>query len=120
VASEHTTAGLAWLLYHCETIRNAPKGTRGSTRNRHGFLIAQLVAGGELEQGSAYAALVDASEAQNDPAYREKDLRSNTFAKGLLQPRRCDDFNGAETADFNESENLSFEDYLAALERAGL
>jgi hypothetical protein len=48
-ADEHSTSGLTLLLHFLELIRNAPIGTRGSTRNAYAYAIGGLVGGGELE-----------------------------------------------------------------------
>jgi hypothetical protein len=115
-APEHSIAGLAELLRHCEAIRTAPVGTRGSTRNAHGYFIAQLVGGGELEESDAWRAYVDASLDQDDPHYNEKWMR-NAWIEGKANPARCDDFL-YETPDFERATDLSFEEFVAAAERS--
>jgi hypothetical protein len=118
VAREHSTAGLAMLLLFLDQIRTAPVGTRGSTRNACAYAIGGLVGGGELEENSAWDALVDASREQNDPRFNIKHLRNNSFDKGRSKPWRCNDYGLGDVSRLEASEGISFEEIAAAIERS--
>ena len=59
--SDGTPYGIAALRRECESLANAPEGERNNRLNAAAFSLAQLAAGGELDEGVARAALLDAA-----------------------------------------------------------
>ena len=86
--------GGAALADACATIAAAVEGTRNATLNTEAFSIAQLVAGGELDEDEARAALEDtARQAGLKDDEIAKTLQS-AFDAGAKTPRTrpvCDD-----------------------------
>jgi RecA-family ATPase len=82
-----TPYGLAALVEEVDAISQAPKGTRNDQLNRSAFAIAQLVAGGELDEREAREA-VDAAASM---AGLKKDEARKTIASawrsGAKSPR---------------------------------
>jgi hypothetical protein len=99
VAHAHTPEGLLALLNLCERIRTAPVSWRDKSRTKYAFVAGQLVGGGELEETSAWVAVLQAARAQlkrtakeaNESRRKEKYLEG-TFRLGITRPRRCSDF----------------------------
>jgi hypothetical protein len=90
-AKAHTVFGEAELERLCWRIRNAPHGTRDTTRNASIFFIARYTAGGEMEESDAWREALDA--AHNQQSYGEpvdhkqidyQALRS--WREGMKQP----------------------------------
>lgn len=86
-----TPWGLSGLARECDRIRNAPDGAKHDTLNRAAYSIGGLVAGGDLAEGPAFAALSDALEALRprceDFRAAEKTL-AGAFRQGMAAPRQ--------------------------------
>lgn len=89
-----STYALKALRAECEAIRSASFGTQETTLNAAGLKIGQLVAGGELPESTAKAALVEAgitmsSQPGREP-WRPTDVRAKverSLHDGMRQPR---------------------------------
>lgn len=86
-----TAYGLAALDGECQAIRTAMDGTKHDTLNRAAYAIGGLVAAGELDHGTAYAALSGALEAIR---HQCRDFRAavktldQSFRDGIGAPRQ--------------------------------
>lgn len=71
----------------CEAVRTAVEGTRNDTLNTAALKLAQLVAGGELDERATRAALRDAARDSGlEPDEVDKTIAS-AFAAGSNEPR---------------------------------
>ena len=82
--------GLRGLEDECEAIRTAAEGAKHATINKAAYSVGGLVAGGEIEQGVAWAALCDALDVIL-PACRDQNAARKTFDRafreGMGRPR---------------------------------
>lgn len=82
--------GLRGLEDECDAIRTAADGAKHATINKAAYSVGGLVAGGELEQGVAWAALCDALDVIlpfcKDQHAARKTL-DRAFREGLGKPR---------------------------------
>jgi hypothetical protein len=96
VADAPTRDGLLALVSLCEKIRTAPVTWRDKHRCKYAYVVGQLVGGGDLEETSAWVAVLQAAQDQlkrtakeaNESRRKEKYLK-NTFLLGKTRPRRC-------------------------------
>ena len=84
-----TSYGLKALKDECDAVRLAPDGSQNNTLNQAAFAAGQLVAGGELEEAEARAALLQAAADGNHPLSRAEATIQSGFASGLASPRRA-------------------------------
>lgn len=71
----------------CEAIRSAGPGTRNETLNKEAFSLAQLVAGGALDSGSARRALEGAARAAGLPVGEIRKTLASAWQAGKKKPR---------------------------------
>lgn len=94
VATETSAYGARALAAECDKVRAAPVGQQNATLNAAGFVVGQLVAGGEIVASDARTALAAAGLGMaNDPkrvAWTEADVLTvidHGLADGANQPR---------------------------------
>ncbi len=91
-AGQGSRFALAALDNETRAILSAPDGAKHATLNRAGFAIGGLVAGGELREGEAFAALQSAlagiAGRCADFRAAEKTL-ARAFAEGMAKPRNA-------------------------------
>lgn len=86
-AGDGTAYGRAALKSALTSLRHAPVGQRNHTLNRCAFAMAQLIAGGELQQESVRAQLKRVA-LETGLTERESDLTiASAFSAGLALPR---------------------------------
>jgi P4 family phage/plasmid primase-like protien len=78
---------LSALVSESEKVRNAADGDRNNQLNRSGFVMAQLVAGGELSRGDVEGVLAAAARARGLGDGEILPTLASAFDKGMLQPR---------------------------------
>ncbi|MGH2807784.1 MAG: bifunctional DNA primase/polymerase [Actinomycetota bacterium] len=82
-----TAYGRAALDSALTSLRSAPVGQRNHTLNRCAFGVAQLVAGGELLESCARAALLEVALVMGLEEEESRQTIDSAFAAGLRQPR---------------------------------
>lgn len=82
-----TPYGLKGLENECNEVRQAIEGQRNHTLNKAALFIGQLVAGGELNQGTAESELTAAGIAAGLLAGEVARTIASGFKKGLTEPR---------------------------------
>ncbi|KTW02418.1 AAA family ATPase [Sphingomonas sanguinis] len=82
-----TAYGNAALQAECEAIRTAISGTRNHQLNRSTYVVAQLVAGGELDAHDARTALESAAAAAGLERSETRATINSGWASGSMQPR---------------------------------
>lgn len=82
-----TPYGLAVLTDELDRLRAAQVGTRNHQLNRCGFVLAQLVAGGELLEGPARSCLLATALAIGLDEPESRQTIDSAFEAGLTQPR---------------------------------
>jgi hypothetical protein len=88
-ATETTVWGQHALDSECAKLRTAKPGSRNSQVFASSRCVGELVAGGEVEESQALAALYDAANATGLPADEIAKAIAGGFAKGQLTPRRA-------------------------------
>ncbi len=79
----------AALKSACSTIENAAEGSRNDTLNTEAFGIAQLVAGGEIEETEARESLTNAAEHAGLGAAEIAQTLTSAFDAGSKKPRNA-------------------------------
>jgi hypothetical protein len=79
--------GAAALREECERVANAPEGERNDTLNRAAFSLAQLVAGGELQESIVRTELIAAADAAGLRGAEVAKTIESGFTAGQQQPR---------------------------------
>ena len=79
--------GLAVLAGELEQLRDATPGTRNHALNRAAFALAQVVAGGELEQRRARSELLNTALAIGLPEPEARQTLDSGFTAGSREPR---------------------------------
>lgn len=82
-----TAYGLAVLRDEVDTVRAAQLGTRNHQLNRSAFALAQLVAGGELDEAVARSSLLEAALAVGLDDHEGRQTIASAFRAGLRHPR---------------------------------
>lgn len=82
-----TSYGLAVLRDETDRLRCAQVGTRNHELNRCAFILAQLVAGGELLEGAVRVALLFTADAIGLEDAEARQTIDSAFEAGLRQPR---------------------------------
>lgn len=87
----NTAYGLKALKAECDTLRRAKPGTQESTLNACCLKVGGLVAGGELLEGYALEALIDACHAMESQPGRnlakDEEHVGRSFRDGMKNPR---------------------------------
>lgn len=82
-----TPYGNAALQRECEAIRTAISGTRNHQLNRSAYVVAQLVAGGELDAHDARTALESVAAAAGLERSEIRPTINSGWESGSMQPR---------------------------------
>lgn len=82
-----TPYGLAVLRDETDRLRSAQTGTRNHTLNRCAFVLAQLVAGGELLEGAVRASVLGVALAIGLEEAEARQTIDSAFDAGLGRPR---------------------------------
>lgn len=86
---EERTYGRSALEREIRILRSAPSGERNDQLNTSAMKLAQLVAGGELEEGEVVGALQDAARALGLDENEIMPTIKSGFKKGKTEPRRA-------------------------------
>ncbi len=89
-----TLYGLRALDSAIENVREG-RGSRHETLNREAFGLAQLVAGGEVDETTAITAMFEAAEYRDIDPKRAASVIEGAWAAGLREPRQAPDENGS-------------------------
>lgn len=82
-----TPYGLAVLRDEIERLRSAQVGTRNHELNRCAFVLAQLVAGGELLEGAVRSSMLGVALAIRLDEAEARQTIDSAFAAGFREPR---------------------------------
>jgi len=92
--------GARALAQECARVSSTVEGSRNSTLNEAAFKVAQLVAGGHIQEGEAISALAAAGLDAGLPEKEVHRTLASAFAGGTKHPRgpapKPDPFQGAE------------------------
>ncbi|TCM08314.1 AAA family ATPase [Sphingomonas sp. PP-CC-3G-468] len=95
----NTAYGLAALVEEVDAITQAPKGTRNDQLNRSAFAIAQLVAGGELEEYEARRAMEAAASLAGLSSSEARKTIDSAWRSGAKSPRAATEMDRSFTPD---------------------
>jgi hypothetical protein len=89
--ADYTGDGSAYGLYvlgaELSELRAAVRGTRNHTLNRSAFAVAQVVAGGELDEHHARSELLETAVAIGLPEPESRQTLDSAFRAGAREPR---------------------------------
>jgi hypothetical protein len=85
-----TEYALAALREEVDRVQTATEGVRNDTLNRAAFSLAQLCAGGQLDEHLARAGLMDAALAAGLPDHESRATLESAFRAGRAEPRHPD------------------------------
>jgi hypothetical protein len=85
-----TPYGLAALKQKCEQMRECSEGGRRATLNTCAFVLATLVAGGELDEDKACAGLLDAAVDAGLSEQQALAAMKSGWSAGLQNPRQAE------------------------------
>lgn len=85
-----TPYGLAAFKQKCEQVRECGEGGRRSNLNTCAFVLATLVAGGELDEDKALEGLLEAAMDSGLTEQQALSAMQSGFAAGLLNPRNAE------------------------------
>jgi hypothetical protein len=85
-----TPYGIAALKQKCEQMRDCGEGGRRATLNTCAFVLATLVAGGELDEDKACARLLDAAVDAGLSEQQALSAMKSGWSAGLQNPRQAE------------------------------